>query len=138
MSRRPKHPFPSPNGLVPARLRSQLESARLELRALYRALDRLFVAQDLPPELHRLQELDADFAEGLWVLDQPAERFDLAAMTRDTLASLNRMPTAREEFLGTLDEATRTLVEDRARALRARLRPGDAYLEIPGRDPAVR
>jgi hypothetical protein len=31
-----------------------------------------------------------DFAEALWVLDQPRGRFNLSAMIDDTLASLNR------------------------------------------------
>lgn len=84
---------------VPGDVRTRLEAARLDLRALYRALDRMQLAQDLPDELMRLQELDADFAEALWVLDQPPGRFDMAMMMRDTLCSLNELPDVRERFL---------------------------------------
>lgn len=123
---------------APAELRTQLEAARLDLRALYRALDRLRLTQDLPAELGRLQELDADFAEALWVLDQPRGRFDLTAMTRDTVESLARLPAARERFLALFDGLTRELLEQRVQVTRGGLSPDDAYLEIPGGDPSVR
>ena len=123
---------------APAELRTQLEAARLDLRALYRALDRLRLAQDLPAELGRLQELDADFAEALWVLDQPRGRFDLTAMTRDTVESLARLPAARERFLALFDGLTRELLEQRVQVTRGGLSPDDAYLEIPGGTPSVR
>ena len=119
-------------------LRPRLEAARLELRALYRALDRMLLAQDLPAGLRQLQELDADFAEALWVLDQPRGRFNLSAMIEDTLASLNRLPPARARFLASFDDATRAALEDRAQATRMVLASRDAYLEIPGRDPTAR
>jgi hypothetical protein len=119
-------------------LRPRLEEARLELRALYRSLDRMRLAQELPAGLRRLQELDADFAEALWVLDQPRGRFNLTAMANDTLASLSRLAPARAAFLATFDDATRAALEDRAQATRTVLSPTDAYLEIPGRDPAAR
>ena len=115
-----------------------MEAARLDLRALYRALDRMQLAQDLPARLRRLQELDADLAEALWVLDQPAGKFDMAAMARDTWASLNQLASARKALLGSFDEATRAQIEDRASATRQVLSPADAYLEIPGRDPSAR
>jgi hypothetical protein len=119
-------------------LRPRLEEARLELRALYRSLDRMRLAQELPAGLRQLQELDADFAEALWVLDQPRGRFNLTAMVDDTLASLSRLAPARAAFLATFDDATRAALEDRAQATRTVLSPTDAYLEIPGRDPAAR
>jgi hypothetical protein len=96
------------------------------------------LAQELPAGLRRLQELDADFAEALWVLDQPRGRFNLTAMANDTLASLSRLAPARAAFLATFDDATRAALEDRAQATRTVLSPTDAYLEIPGRDPAAR
>jgi hypothetical protein len=96
------------------------------------------LAQQLPVQLRRLQELDADFAEALWVLDQPSGTFDLSAMIEDTMASLNRLPAAREAFLATFDAPTRTEVEERAQLTRGVLSPQDAYLEIPGRDPDAR
>jgi hypothetical protein len=93
------------------------------------------LAQDLPAELRRLQELDADLAEALWVLDQPPGKFDWTAMVRDTLASLTRVVAVREAFLAVFDASTRAHLEDRVQALRSALSPKDAYLDIPGRDP---
>lgn len=119
-------------------LRPRLEAVRLELRALYRALDRMRLAQHLPVQLLRLQELDADFAEALWVLDQPVGKFDVLAMIEDTTASLNRLPAAREALLATFDAPTRAELEERAQLTRGVLAPQDAYLEIPGRDPDAR
>ena len=120
-----------------ARLRPQLEAARLELRALYRSLDRLRLAQEVPAKLRRLQELDADLAEALWVLDQPRGRFDLSAMVADTLKSLGQLAGAREAFLASFDASIREQIEAGAQATHTVLSPKDAYLEIPGRDPAT-
>jgi len=96
------------------------------------------LAQEMPDELRRVQDLDADFAEALWVLGQPSGRFNIAAMTRETLASLSQVEGAREEFLGALDDRTRERLEDRVRVTRNQLSPEDAYLDIPGMDPSVR
>ena len=63
---------------IPADLRTRLETARLDLLALFRALDRMDLSPiEIPQRLIRqLYELDADYAEALWALDQPkAERF---------------------------------------------------------------
>jgi hypothetical protein len=98
----------------------------------------MLLAQDLPAGLRQLQELDADFAEALWVLDQPRGRFNLSAMIEDTLASLNRLAPARARFLASFDDATRAALEERAQATRMVLASRDAYLEIPGRDPTAR
>lgn len=117
------------------RLRPQLETARLDLRALYRALDRMQIDQDLPVQLRRLQELDADFAEALYVLDRPPVDLDWEAMIGDTQGSLQRLAGAREAFLARFDNETRAEIEERARRMRDMLLPEDAYLEIPGRDP---
>jgi hypothetical protein len=136
--RRPYEPRRGAEHGAAEQLRPQLEAARLDLRALYRALDRMLLAQDLPIGLRRLQELDADFAEALWVLDQPRGRFNLSAMTADTQVSLSRLAPARAAFLATFDEATRSQIEERARLTRGVLAPTDAYLEIPGRDPDAR
>lgn len=119
-------------------LRARLEGARLDLRALFRSLDRLHLTQDLPVELRRVLELDADYAEALWVLDQPPGAFDLTAMARDTVESLARLPPARRSFVALFDAATREVLEERVQTTRRRLSPNDAYLEIPGRDPSVR
>lgn len=119
-------------------MRPQLETARLELRALYRALDRMWLAQDLPRALRQLQELDADFAEALYVLDRPPGLLDWSAMVGDTRASLQRLPPAREALVASFDAPTRAELEERAQSIRDSLLPQDAYLEIPGRDPGAR
>lgn len=98
----------------------------------------MLLAQDVPAGLRRLQELDADYAEALWVLDQPRGRFTLSAMVDDTLASLCRLTPAREAFVTSFDAATRAELEVRAQATRTVQSPTDAYLEIPGRDPDAR
>jgi hypothetical protein len=96
------------------------------------------LAQEIPRELRRLQRLDADFAEALWALDHQEDgMLDVEAMAEDTLASLSRLPAAREQFFMLFSETTRERLEDRARATRGILSPEDAYLEIPGRDPSV-
>jgi hypothetical protein len=121
--------------LVPPGLRTRLETGRLELRAWLRALDELHLAQDLPPELRDLMELDADLAEALLVLDQPAGGFNWTAMTADTLASLAALPDAQRALLDTLSPAARRRLTTHVPTVRAALRPTDAYLDIPGRDP---
>lgn len=135
MSRGAKLRPTKPKGVSAEQLRPRLEAGRLELRALYRSLDRLRLAQQLPAQLRRLQELDADLAEALWVLDQPRGRFDLSAMVADTLKSLGQLAGAREAFLASFDPSTREQIEAGAQATRTVLSPDDAYLEIPGRDP---
>lgn len=124
--------------MAPEELRARLEGARLDLRALYRALDRLLLAQDLPVELRRLQELDADYAEALWVLDQPPGAFDLTTMAKDTVDSLELLSSARRNFLAMFDGPTSEVLEQRVQTTRSSLSPDDAYLEVPGRDPSVR
>jgi hypothetical protein len=94
-------------------------------------LDALRVAQEVPPALSRLGELDADFAEALWVLKQPKGRFNLAAMRRDTLKSLGALGGARQALLKLLPEGTRQRVEAVAVEIRGKLRAEEAYLDIP-------
>lgn len=122
---------------VPADLRGRLEAARLDLLALFRALDELQLAQQLPEQLQGLFELDADCAEALWALDQEPGALDLVAMTRDTLASLEAIPSARQELMSILSQAQQRRVTERATALRARLPADQAYNQIPGRDREV-
>ena len=75
---------------IPADLRARLEAARLDLLALFRALDRMDLSPAEIPQvlIRQLFELDADFAEALWALDQQPGSLDLRAMLRDTLAAL--------------------------------------------------
>ena len=58
--------------VIPADLRSRLEAARLDLLALFRALDRMDLAPAEIPQvlLRQLFELDADYVEALWALVQ--------------------------------------------------------------------
>ena len=58
---------------IPVDLRARLERARLDLLALFRALDRMdLTPAEIPQRLIRqLFELDADYVEALWALDQP-------------------------------------------------------------------
>jgi hypothetical protein len=76
---------------VPADLRARLEAARLDLLALFRALDRMdLTPSEIPQRLIRqLFELDADYVEAVWALDQPPGALKVQAMLRDTLAALN-------------------------------------------------
>src|SRR5947208_5081355 len=85
---------------VPSDLRARLETARLDLLALFRALDRMDLSPaEIPQRLIRqLFELDADYAEALWALDQPPGSFNVKAMVRDTLASLDQLPAAVARF----------------------------------------
>src|SRR6202163_4891015 len=85
---------------IPVDLRVRLEAARLDLLALFRALDRMDLSPaEIPQRLIRqLFELDADCAEALWALDQPPASLDLKAMLRDTLAALEQVPEACSRF----------------------------------------
>src|SRR6266849_7595904 len=85
---------------IPADLRARLETARLDLLALFRALDRMHLTpQQIPQRLLRqLFELDADYVEALWGLDQPPGKLNLHAMLRDTLAALEQLPAACSRF----------------------------------------
>jgi len=69
---------------VPADLRARLETARLDLLALFRALDRMdLTPSEIPQRLiQQLFELDADYVEALWALDRPPGTLDLKAMLR--------------------------------------------------------
>ena len=58
---------------IPVDLRARLEAARVDLLALFRAVDRmdLSAAETSERLIHQLFELDADYGEALWALDQP-------------------------------------------------------------------
>jgi hypothetical protein len=128
---------PALESTLPEGFRTRLETARLDLRALFRAADQLHVAQHLPDELQRLFELDADFAEALHVMDLSPPSIDVHAMRRDTEASLDEVKQARADFLATLEGSTRKRLEAQARIVRQSLRPENAYLDVPGRDPTA-
>src|SRR2546428_14195745 len=69
---------------IPDGLRARLEVARLDLLALFRALDGMNLSPEEIPQrlLRQLLEWDADLAEALWALDQPAGSLDRRAMLR--------------------------------------------------------
>ena len=113
---------------IPVDLRARLEAARLDLLALFRWLDqRQLSAAEIPqPLLRQLLELDADFAEALWALDQPPDPLNLGAMLRDTLGPLpivsarlrKQLPPPAPLTLQTLEASVRK-----------------AYRMVPGKDP---
>lgn len=81
------------SAFIPPELRSRLEAARLDTLALLRAIDQAFLPPALLPQrqAQQLYELDADCAEALWALDQPAGSLDFKAMVRDSLRSLSHV-----------------------------------------------
>lgn len=122
---------------IPNDLRNRLETARLEALALFRALDCLDLTPDeIPQDLMReLFELDADFAEALWALDQPPYSLDYRAMVRDTLESLKWWPDTCQEFLEELPSRSLAPLDKHRRSIHPKLTIQDAYTDIPGRDP---
>ena len=122
---------------VPPDLRPRLEAARLDLLALFRALDRMdLTPAEIPQRLIRqLFELDADYVEALWALDQPSGSLDLHAMLRDTLAALEQLPQACAHFRKHLPSRAHATLSTLEAALRNRLNPTEAYSMVPGRDP---
>jgi hypothetical protein len=87
------------------------------------------------PHTQRLFDLDADCAEALWALDQPAGSLDFTAMVRDSLASLDALPQARDQVRTRLSAAAHPRVLKLEKAIRAGLDPSEAYNDVPGRDP---
>jgi hypothetical protein len=85
---------------IPGDLRARLEVARLDLLALFRALDRMDLSPEEIPQgrLRQFFEKDADYAEALWALDQPEGSLDRRAMLRDTLTALDQLPSACAQF----------------------------------------
>src|SRR5215469_3716220 len=123
--------------LVPPDLRQRLETARLELLALFRALDRMdLTAREIPQRLlHQIFELDADFAEALWALDQPSGSLDLRAMARDTLVALEQLPDSCSRFRRNLPKRAHPILPRLEATVRSSLNPREAYNMVPGRDP---
>jgi hypothetical protein len=122
---------------IPANLRPRLETARLDLLALFRALDRMnLTPQQIPQRLIRqLFELDADYVEALWGLDQPPGELNLQTMLRDTLAALDQLPAAYSRFRRNLPVQAHASLSRLELTLRTNLNPAEAYNMVPGRDP---
>ena len=122
---------------IPADLRARLEGARLDLLALFRALDRMDLSPtDIPQRLIRqLFELDADYVEALWALDQPPGSLDLHGMLRDTLAALDQLPAACARFHTNLPRRAQSILAQLEITVRRGLDPAEAYSMVPGRSP---
>ena len=122
---------------IPVDLRARLEAARLDLLALFRALDQMdFSPTEIPQRLIRqLFELDADYVEALWALDRPPGSLDLRPMLRDTLASLEQLPENCARFRKNLPRRAHPGLADLEITVRNHLNPLEAYNMVPGRDP---
>ena len=123
--------------VIPPDLRARLEAARLDLLALFRALDQMDLTPlEIPQRLlQQLFELDADYAEALWALAQPQGTFDLRAMLRDTLAALDQLPDATVRFRKDLPKRAQPVLLKLEPVLRQSLNHHEAYNMIPGREP---
>jgi hypothetical protein len=129
--------FRSSSVAIPADLRTRLEAARLDLLVLFRALDRMDLTPlEIPQRLlQQLFELDADYVEALWALDQPKGSFDLRAMLRDTLAALDQLPDATASFRKHLPKRAHPVLLKLEPVIRESLNPNAAYNMVPGREP---
>ncbi len=127
----------SPIGIgIPPDLRARLENIRLDLLALFRALDRMDLSPaEIPQRLiQQLFHLDADCAEALWALDHPPGRLNVKAMMRDTLASLEHTPQAIARFRASLPKRAHPKLETLQASIRQTLQLKQAYNQVPGRD----
>ena len=122
---------------IPGDLRARLEVARLDLLALFRALDRMDLSPDEIPQrlLQQLFEWDGDLAEALWALDQPEGTLDRRAMLRDTIAALDRLPSVCAQFCKQLPARAHPTLQQLKDSVRKALNPKQAYNMVPGRDP---
>jgi hypothetical protein len=122
---------------IQTNLRARLETARLDLLALFRALDRMHLTpQQIPQRLIRqLFELDADYVEALCGLDQPPGKINPHALLRDTLAALEQLPTACSRLRKNLPPQTHPTLSQLESNIRTNLNPAEAYNMVPGRDP---
>ena len=122
---------------IAADLRARLEIARLDLLALFRALDRMnLTPQQIPQRLLRqLFELDADYAEALWGLDQPPGKLNMAAMLRDTQAALDQLPAACSRFRKTLPLQAHAPLSRLELTIRSKLNPAEAIIWSPVETP---
>jgi hypothetical protein len=125
---------------IPADLRARLEAARLDLLTLFRALDRLHLAPEQIPQrlIRQLFELDADYVEALWVLDQPPGTLNPRAMLRDTLAALEQLPAACSRFRKIIPSPVQPTLSQLELTIRSNLSPTEACNMVPGRDPPER
>ena len=85
--------------------------------------------------IRQLFELDADYAEALWALDQPPGTLDLKAMLRDTLAALEQLPKALARFRKNLPPRAHPGLAQLESNVRQSLPTTEACNMVPGRDP---
>jgi hypothetical protein len=91
---------------------------------------------EIPQRLIRqLFELDADYVEALWALDQPPSSLNLHSMLRDTLAALEQMPELCSRFRKNLPSRAHPILGQLESTIRRHLDPAEAYCMVPGRDP---
>jgi hypothetical protein len=130
---------PRASAAIPADLRPRLETARLDLLALFRALDRMNLTPEQIPQrlIRQLFELDADYVEALWALDQPPGKLNLPAMLRDTLAALDQLSAACSRFRKNLPPRAQPTLAQLELTLRMNLKPAEAYNMVPGRNPQI-
>lgn len=121
---------------IPTDLRARLERARLDSLVFFRALDRLGLAPEQLPQapLRELMERDADCAEALWALDQPAGTLDHQAMLADTMPVLEGLPAMREAYAARLPSGARQLMSELHPMIEAATDAAEAYngLETTG------
>jgi hypothetical protein len=123
---------------LPPDLRPRLENARLDLLALFRVLDRMDLSPPDPQQLLRqLFELDADYGEALWALDQPPGKLNQHAMLRDTLAALEQLPQRLIKFRNLLPPRAQRTLPSLELSVRRSLHSREAYNMVPGRDPKI-
>jgi hypothetical protein len=122
---------------IPADLRPRLETARLDLLAFFRALDRMNLTPEQIPQrlIRQLFELDADYVEALWGLDQPRGKLNMRAMLGDTLAALEQLPAACSRLRKNLPSHAQPILAKLERTIRMDLHPAEAYNMVPGRNP---
>ncbi len=88
---------------------------------------------EIPQRLIRqLFELDADFAEALWALDQQTRTLALRAMLRDTLAALDQLPETCARFRKNLPPGAHPRLAELEISIRNGLDPAEAYNMVPG------
>lgn len=87
------------------------------------------------PIERQLFELNADYVEALWGLDQPPGKFNLQAMLRDTLAALEQLPAACSRLRDNLPPSAHPILAQLEPDLRINLDPAEAYNMVPGRNP---
>ena len=125
---------------IPHAMRARLERERIELLILFRQIDRTGMGPEYlhDSRLAELMELDADCAEALWALDQPAGSIDPRAMLADTLAALDGLPSRRSAFIASLPDKTVNRMAALRPMIEAALDTDAAYSGVPGRDPQSR